>query len=216
VVAVRILLTVLTLALAAVASPSSASPDPIQTHCVADETGTAHCSTTVAGTCSVSSVGGAPSDVSCSVAAAALPVTCSLGPTTPGGDTDCRATYGQCYVHTHLYDREDALNQYEADCSGCGIHYGAGPLLTTGCYIGPPPFELGSAAVADPTQVCVSGFAQTWCDVSAGPCDVRVTPWTAWGDQYVVADCRTGGAGPTCHTEVHTQDPTNPEHWCAF
>lgn len=298
---------------------AAAAPDPVKTHCWSAEDGSG-CSTTVLGTCTYHSgtMGGSPlASASCwtsttgwcdvtaapvqtppvwcdgprASSAAALPVTCSLGPTTPGGDTDCRATYGQCYVHTHIYDTEDALNQYEADCSGCGIHYGAGPLLTTGCYIGPPPFELdgaalaapglpcytgiagswctvghadckatagyqtgsasyeyatvhcgpdlwapctvayadtrgnvgsclvatASASVTDPADVCVSGFAQTWCDVSAGPCDVRVTPWTAWGDHYVVSDCRIGGgAGATCHTEVHTQDPRNPEHWCAF
>lgn len=83
------------------------------------------------------------------------------------------------------------------------------------------PAAGGSLALAadlpSAGDVCQAGIAQTWCDVTVGPCDVRIVPWTAWGDQYVVADCRIGGgAGATCHTEVHTQDPLDPVHWCAF
>lgn len=232
--------------------------------------------------------------------AAAPPATCSLGPFTPGGDTDCRASYAGCEAHVHTYDVEDALNQYEADCWGCGVHFGTGQVVRTDCYAPPPiassapataalpitthcwtaefgsgcqttvttpvltcsywtqtiddhsssavscsnnevgycqvgltpvqdppaiwcedygptPTDSASAAFAPPPQPCINGMAQTWCDFTIGPCDVRVTPWTAWGDQYVVADCHVGGgAGATCHFEVHTQDPLNREHWCAF
>jgi hypothetical protein len=221
VVAVRIALSVLTLALAALASPSSADvPVPLETHCVADETGAAHCSTTVAGTCTYSTVSGDPSSASlaCDGPRLTLPVTyeCSLGPFTPGGDTDCRATALGCEAHTHIYDVEDALNVYEVSCYGCSVQvHGPIDCPIIGPYT-PPPIAASSAAVAPPALPCQSGIAQTWCDATVGPCDLRLTPWTSWGDQYVVSDCRTGGAGPTCHTEVHTQGPLAHEHWCAF
>lgn len=221
---------------------------------------------------------------------AALPIQCTYGPTSPGGDTHCEGSVAKCDVLVHMYDQEDALNRYQVDCSGCGINVGGGglvdcdligpaasptplavaaaadpikthcwtaedgsgcsttvantctynsgtmggvPLISASCWTSttgwcdvtvspvqtPPVWCDGPRAASadiDPQPVCQDGIAQTWCDVSAGPCDLRVTPWTAWGDQYVVSDCRTGGAGPTCHTEAHTQAPTAPEHWCAF
>jgi len=247
VVAVKVLLSVLMLALAAMAIPNTSAGSPVQ---------------------------------------------CSLGPTTPGGDTDCRAQVEDCEAHAHIYDQEDALNVYEASCYDCGVRIGGGPFVqcdlvaldgspaplaaaaaapdpiethcwtaedgsgcsttvlgtctynsgkmggtplasascwtsTTGwCDVTAAPVQTppvwcdgpraASASIGIP-QPCTAGFAQTWCDFDVGPCDLRVTPWTAWGDRYVVSDCRIGGgAGATCHTEVHTQDPTAPEHWCAF
>jgi hypothetical protein len=218
--------------------------------------------------------------------AAGSPVECTFGPMTPGGDTDCRAWVEGCEAHVHLYDVEDALNQYEASCYDCGVHVGGGgfvecppvqaepaplvslaapepiqthcwtaedgsgcsttvlgtctyhsgtmggtPLVgvacwtsTTGwCDVTVSPVQvlplwcdgprMASADIGAP-QPCTAGFAQTWCDVSAGPCDARAVPWTAWGDHYVVADCSQGIT--RCHVEAHTQDPLAPEQWCAF
>ncbi|MHB1260641.1 MAG: hypothetical protein ACYC2H_02875 [Thermoplasmatota archaeon] len=215
----KTLIAVLTLALAAVASPASADlPEaPIETHCVADETGAAHCSTTVAGTCAVSSVSGFPSSVSCDLpvdsAAMALPVTCSVGPLTPGGDTHCEGTVAGCGVLVHAYDEEDALNHYKVAC-GCVAYDNYGrPAVRFDCY-SPPPLASTSTDLSA-AEPCQSGFAQTWCDFAVGPCEGRLTPWTAWGDESLEADCR-GGSMTRCHAEVHTQDPTNPEQWCAF
>lgn len=225
-------------------------------------------------------------------ASAGSPVQCTLGPTTPGGDTDCRAEVEECEAHTHIYDQEDALNVYEASCYDCGFRIGGGPFIQCD-LIGPAasPIPLAvSAAAPDPITAhcwtaedgsgcsttvlgtctynsgtmggvplisascwtsttgwcdvtvspvqtppvwcdgprrasadigpepsCQEGIAQTWCDATVGPCDIRVTPWTAWGDQSIVSHCRIGGgAGATCHTEVHTQDLTRPQHSCAW
>lgn len=218
----KTLIAVLTLALAALAHPVSAAPPelPVETHCVADETGAAHCSTTVADTCTVTTVAGSPSSISCTLPKVVPPANCSLGPMTPGGDTDCRATAGECEAHVHLYDVEDALNVYEVSCYDCGVHFGAGgvrcDLLAVDAMLALSGLPLASTqTVGAVTGPCQSGIAQTWCDASVGPCDVRVTPWTAWGDRSVEADCR-GGSMTRCHAEWHTADPANPEQWCAF
>ena len=134
-------------------------------------------------------------------------VPCQAGPTAPGGDTHCEAALAGCEVLVHAYDVEDAINRYRVDC-GCVAYDNWGGGLGGDCI------RL-SAEVADPAAPCTTGIAQTWCDASVGPCDVRVTPWTAWGDVYAWADCR-GGSMTRCYAEVHTQDPLNPEQWCAF
>jgi hypothetical protein len=130
---------------------------------------------------------------------------CSSFPWSPGGDTHCEGTVGPCAYLVHVYDQEDALNQYRADCLGCWLHYGGGPLA--GC-------EVVQTAAARP-EPCQTGIAQTWCDATVGPCDVRVVPWTAWGDAYAWADCRFSSM-TRCYVEAHVQDPLNPEQWCAF
>jgi hypothetical protein len=169
VVAVKILLAVLMLALAALAIPTaSASPPevPIETHCVADENGVAHCSTTVAQTCTYTTSGDQP----------------------PASTLACWHTaIGYCSVSPF----QNPPNLWCED-------YGPG--------------DDGRSASRPPP--CQTGIAQTWCDLSVGPCFVRIVPWTAWGDVYARADCSTG-AGSTCHLEVHKADPTNPETWCA-
>ena len=130
-VALRILPAVLMLALAALATPAAADvPDPVVTHCVADETGVAYCSTTVAGTCTVTSVGGTPSSASCD---RPEPPACSFGPTTPGGDTHCEASVAECDVLVHIYDQEDALNRYKADCGCAGYDNYGRPALRADC-----------------------------------------------------------------------------------
>ena len=217
-VALRIILAVLTLALAALASPSSAAPDPVETRCVADEAGTAHCSTTVARTCTVSTIGGASPSLACDLpgdsaaAPPALPCQSGIaGSWCTVGAFDCKATVG--------YQTGGPAYQYAGAYCGrdlwypCVVAYADTRGNVESCLVA----TTSASAAADPTQVCTAGFAQTWCDFTVGPCDVRVTPWTAWGDQSVVADCRVGGgAGATCHTEVHMQDPLDPEHWCAW
>lgn len=120
------------------------------------------------------------------------------------------------------------------DCKATvGYRTGSEPYPYAGAYCGPHLWYpcmivyvdtlgnlescyLTTASASDPmaAEPCTAGFAQTWCDFTVGPCDLRVTPWTAWGDQSVVADCSQGIT--RCHAEVHTQDPTNPEQWCAF
>jgi hypothetical protein len=145
------------------------------------------------------------------------PVRCTF----PTGDTDCVVTAGPCWAHTHMYDVEDALNVYEAYCFGCGVRLGGGDPIRCDPLedlVAEPQASPSAAAPSAqlPPQPCTAGFAQTWCDFTVGPCFVRVTPWTAWGDRYVVSDCRIGGgAGTTCHTEVHTMPPDH-EHSCAF
>lgn len=132
-------------------------------------------------------------------------------------DTVCHVEAAGCSVDTYSYDVEDALNHYQAHCL-C-VHYDnyGRPALRVDCLAPLPIDTAASMSTADPTlaQPCTTGIAQTWCDATAGPCDVRVTPWTAWGDVYAWADCR-GGSMTRCYAEVHTQDPLNPEQWCAF
>lgn len=95
--------------------------------------------------------------------------------------------------------------------AACDADVAAGSLPSASC----DPV-LASAAAAEPDlQPCTAGFAQTWCDFTVGPCDVRVTPWTAWGDVYAWADC-DGPNMTRCYAEAHTQDPLGPEQWCAF
>src|SRR5687768_484111 len=57
---------------------------------------------------------------------AALPIQCTYGPMTPGGDTHCEGSVAKCDVLAHMYDQEDALNRYQVDCSGCGVSFGGG------------------------------------------------------------------------------------------
>lgn len=130
-----------------------------------------------------------------------------------GRDTHCEGKVSGCGYMVHSYWSNDALNRYKADC-GC-VHYDnyGRPALRFDC-IDPPPTPLAASA-SGPASPCTAGFAQTWCDATVGPCDVRVTPWTAWGDVYAWADCR-GGSMTRCYAEVHTQDPLNPDQWCAF
>lgn len=125
---------------------------------------------------------------------------------------DSAVAAGPDLIETHCVNGEDGAYCSTTVAGTCTLH---------STPAGPSPSSLScsppSSASADiGPEVCQTGIAQTWCDVEAGPCDIRVTPWTAWGDVYVVADCRTGGAGPTCHTEVHAQGPLDHEHWCAF
>jgi hypothetical protein len=135
---------------------------------------------------------------------------------------------------THCWAAEDGSGCSTTVLGTCTVHSGSMggvALLGTSCWtattgwcdVTVSPVQAPSvwcdgprraAADVDPLPVCQDGLAQTWCDASAGPCDVRVTPWTAWGDRSAEADCSQGIT--RCHAEVHTQDLTAPEHWCAF
>lgn len=108
----------------------------------------------------------------------------------------------------------DSRGALRASCSTvytgyCEVDAAASPPLAWCENYGPGD---DASAAAQPGFPCVAGFAQTWCDADAGPCFVRVVPWTAWGDQYAFADCAAEGLA--CHVEAHREGPAS-EHSCA-
>lgn len=147
-------------------------------------------------------------------------------PCVSGSAVSCSVDAGACSASAGASLIVTTAAGAAAAC-GLGVVYceagaGVGQVLLPG--FPPRPEELAycasasaaSADLAEPGFPCQTGIAQTWCDFTVGPCFIRVVPWTAWGDQYLTIDCQGGGAGPTCHTEVHTEGPLNHEHWCAF
>lgn len=126
-------------------------------------------------------------------------------------DTHCEAQVGGCEVQYDSWYMLDVVSRYQVQC-GCVSYDNWDGGVRVDC-IDPPPTPMAASAEFDPSP-CTNGFAQTWCDATVGPCDVRVTPWTAWGDVYAWADCR-GGSMTRCYAEVHT-DGLTVERWCAF
>jgi hypothetical protein len=116
------------------------------------------------------------------------------------GASWCTVTAGPCRA-TVLYFSAWNDRWVKADCTEAGetcsaqAHTADLAHPTAGCG---PAAAAASVAVAPPP--CQSGFAQDWCDVNAGPCQVHAVTWTAWGDRWATADC--AAAGTACHAEA--------------
>jgi|SRR5688572_9816403 len=126
------------------------------------------------------------------------------------GALDCAATVGyqtgsQSYEYARAYCGPELW-------SPCELVYVDTRGELRSCLVAFPETDTAASQSQPP---CQSGFGSSWCRLTLGPCTVTVTTWSAWGDRWATVDCQGGGAGPTCHTEVHTLPP-NHEHWCAF